>query len=269
MRRSLVLVLALAGCGESTAVVTPPPEWILTWSDEFEGEAGSLPDPSRWTFDVGGSGWGNAQLEFDTARAENARLDGEGNLMIVARREAYEGREYTSARLKTEGLFVTEYGRIEARVLLPTGAGLWPAFWMLGEDFAERGWPECGEIDILEARGQDPRVVHGSLHGPGYFGGSPVTRAYRLPDDRRFDQQFSVFAVEWDPGRISWSVDGETYSTVAARDVLARGRWVFDHPFFLILNLAVGGNFVGPPDARTVFPQVMWVDHVRVFRRAS
>ncbi|MCK6546691.1 glycoside hydrolase family 16 protein [Myxococcota bacterium] len=266
--RATFFLLFLSACAsESDAIVEPPIDWFLSWNDEFDGPAGALPDASRWTFDVGGSGWGNDQLEFDTDRPENVSVDGLGRLAITARREAYEGREYTSGRILTKGLFAQAYGRIEARILLPPGQGIWPAFWMLGADFEEVGWPECGEIDIMEFRGQDRGVVHGSLHGPGYFGGSPVTAAYRLPDDKNFDEAFHVFAVEWDPGRITWSVDDEVYQIVTTSDVLARGRWVFDGPFFILLNVAVGGSFVGPPNANTPFPASMVVDYVRVFER--
>lgn len=268
----LGLVLApfglFAACAAETgSVVEPPIDWFLEWNDEFEGTAGTPPDPSRWTYDVGGDGWGNNQLEFDTDRTENVSLDGNGRLVITARKEAYQGREYTSGRILTRGLFEQQYGRIEARILLPRGQGVWPAFWMLGANFAEVGWPECGEIDIMEYRGQEPKVVHGSLHGPGYFGGEPITAAFRLKDDKTFDQGFHVFAVEWDPGRIAWLVDGEVFQVVTSADVLARGRWAFGHPFFLLLNVAVGGGFVGPPDGNTVFPASMVVDYVRVYRR--
>jgi beta-glucanase (GH16 family) len=271
--RRLTLTLApwalLAACStDSGKIVEPPIDWFLVWNDEFEGDAGSPPDSTRWTYDVGGDGWGNNQLEFDTDRTENVSLDGNGRLLITARKEAYQGREYTSGRILTRGLFEQQYGRIEARILLPRGQGVWPAFWMLGSNFADVGWPECGEIDIMEYRGQDPKVVHGSLHGPGYFGGEPITSAYRLEGDATFDQGFHVFAVEWDPGRIAWLIDGEVYQIVTSADVLARGRWAFGHPFFLLLNVAVGGGFVGPPDATTVFPAAMAVDYVRVYGRS-
>jgi beta-glucanase (GH16 family) len=269
-RNSLVLVvLLLSACvSESDRVVEPPIDWFLQWNDEFDGPAGAPPDAARWTYDVGGSGWGNNQLEFDTDRPENVSLDGQGRLSITARREPYEGREYTSARILTKGLFDQEFGRIEARILLPPGQGIWPAFWMLGANIDELPWPECGEIDIMEYRGQDRGVVHGSLHGPGYSGGEPITAAYRLPDEGTFDTGFHVFAVEWDPGRITWTVDDTVFQVVTTSDVLARGRWVFDEPFFILLNVAVGGSFVGPPSAETPFPVSMTVDYVRVYGRS-
>ena len=240
-----------------------PQELGLVWSDEFEGAAGQLPDPANWRFDVG-TDWGNAQLEYDTARPENVSLDGAGNLAITAREEAYLGRSYTSGRINTSGLFEHDYGRFEARIKLPRGQGIWPAFWLLGDNFGTVGWPACGEIDILEYRGQQPRIVHGSLHGPGYSGGSAVTGSFELAGED-FSDDFHVFAVEWSPGRITWIVDETRYQTVTADDLPAGTTWVFDHPFFVILNVAVGGNFVGPPNASTTFPQTMLVDYVRVY----
>ena len=254
----LVALTALAGtaCEEDDGATT----WRLVWEDEFEGPAGTLPDPARWTFDIG-TDWGNAQLEYDTDRPENVSLDGQGNLAITARREPYQGQEYTSGRIKTQGLFEQAGGRFEARIRLPSGQGIWPAFWMLGANIDSVGWPQCGEIDVMEYRGQEPSVVHGSLHGPGYSGGGAETSRYVL-SGARFDTGFHVFAVEWSTERIEWFVDGERYKIVKRGDV--SGEWVFDAPFFILLNVAVGGGFVGPPNAATTFPQAMLVDWVRV-----
>ena len=234
----------------------------LIWHDEFEGPAGQSPDPAKWQFDIG-TDWGNAQLEYDTDRPENVSLDGAGNLAITAREEPYLGRNYTSGRITTKDLFELQNGRFEARIRLPRGQGIWPAFWMLGADFDEVGWPTCGEIDVMEYRGQEPSVVHGSLHGPGYSAGGAITRRFYLTDST-FDADFHVFAVEWRGDRIDWYVDDQFFQTVTANDV--PGEWVFDHPFYMILNVAVGGTFVGPPDATTAFPQTMLVDWVRVYR---
>jgi beta-glucanase (GH16 family) len=270
MKRAAALTAALAAtaaCGEEGGVVEPPVRWDLVWSDEFDGPAGSAPRTDNWQLDVGGDGWGNDQLEYDTDSANNAAHDGQGNLVISAREESLGGRAYTSARIKSMDRFEQQYGLFEARVQLPAGQGIWPAFWMLGADFDEIGWPACGEIDIMEYRGQDPTAVLGSLHGPGYSGADAISTTTRLPGGAGFDETFHVFAVEWDPGRISWSLDGEVYQIVVTREVLGRGPWVFDHPFFLLLNVAVGGDFVGAPDASTVFPQAMRVDYVRVFAR--
>jgi beta-glucanase (GH16 family) len=249
----------------------PTGAWRLVWSDEFEGPAGTRPDAARWTFDVGTgvNGWGNAQLEYDTDRPQNVSLDGSGNLAITARRESFGGREYTSARIKTQGLLARAYGRFEARIRLPAGQGIWPAFWMLGASFPAVGWPACGEIDVMEYRGQEPSRVAATVHGPSYSGGGGIGRAYDLPGGARFDQGFHVFAVEWDPGWLVFSVDGVEFHTVTPLSLPVEDDWVFDAPFFLLLNVAVGGNYVGPPDGSTTFPQTMLVDWVRVYERET
>lgn len=255
----ILISILLLNCTDSTG--PEGREWNLVWQDEFNGSAGQLPDSTKWGFDIG-TDWGNAQLEYDTDRPENASLDGNGNLAIIARKESYMGSAYTSARINTKGLFEKQYGRIEARMKLPWGQGLWPAFWMLGSNIDAVGWPNCGEIDIMEYRGQKTSRVHGSLHGPGYSGGQPVTDSYDLPNGR-FDTAFHLFAVEWGEDYIEFFVDDKRYQTVEKGDV--PGDWVFDHPFFILLNVAVGGNYVGPPNANTVFPQTMLVDYVRVY----
>ena len=254
-----LLLAGAAACGGDD----PEPAWTLVWSDEFEGAAGELPDAEKWAFDVG-TDWGNRQLEYDTDRAENVSLDGNGSLAITARREFYMGSAYTSGRIKTLGLFEQAYGRFEARIKLPVGQGIWPAFWMLGNNFPTIGWPNCGEIDIMEYRGQEPSVLHGTIHGPGYSGGAGVTSRYTLPGGR-FDTDFHVFAIEWSSEGIDWFVDDTMFHSVSRGDT--PGTWVFDHPFFILLNVAVGGHFVGSPDDSTTFPQSMLVDWVRVHQR--
>lgn len=272
--RSLCLVMLAAavsvlavGCGSSDEVVSPEP-WVLTMADEFEGDEGTPPDPTIWTYDIGGDGWGNNQLEYNTDRVENVSLDGEGHLRIRAIEESYEGNEYTSGRIKTQGLFEQEHGRFEARIKLPEGAGLWPAFWMLGANIAEAPWPECGEIDILEFQGQRPARMFGTLHGPGYAGGEAISEDVVLPNGETFADDFHVFAIEWDPGRIAFLVDGDVYNTIHSADVRTLGDWVFNNEFFMILNLAVGGTLGGPVGPDTVFPADMLIDYVRVFERA-
>jgi beta-glucanase (GH16 family) len=257
-------VFLFVGCGDGTTSGPSGTDWRLVWEDDFEGPAGQLPDAANWRFDIG-TDWGNAQLEFDTDRAENVSLDGAGHLAITARRESYMGQEYTSARITTQDRFERTNGRFEARIRLPRGQGIWPAFWLLGADIDEVGWPTCGEIDVMEFRGQEPSVVHGSLHGPGYSAGDAITRRYYLAD-ATFDADFHVFAVEWRRDTIDWWIDDEHLQTVTSNDV--PGDWVFDHPFYIILNVAVGGGFVGPPDATTTFPQSMLVDWVRVYEEA-
>jgi beta-glucanase (GH16 family) len=274
MRRSLasrtwivllagVLTAGFGRCGDE-------PRWTLTWSDEFDGPAGQPPDPARWTFDVGTgvTGWGNGQLEYDTARPENASLDGAGNLAITARRESFQGSAYTSARMLTRDLLAQRYGRFEARIKLPRGQGVWPAFWMLGANFDGANWPACGEIDVMEYRGQDPLRVTGTIHGPGYSGGSAITGNRDLPGPAGFDDAFHVFGVEWTPDWIAWDLDGVTWQVVVPAQLPRGAAWVFDKPFYMILNVAVGGGYVGPPDP-SVFPQTMLVDWVRVYRQAD
>lgn len=273
-----------AGCSSSDTVTAPEARFELVWSDEFDGLEGLPPDGTRWTFDIGTGpnfdGWGNNQLEFTTDLPQNVSLDGEGNLAITARRipaedqEAFVERAYTAGRITTKGKFATRYGRIEARMLLPAGQGIWPAFWMLGDTFPEETWPGPGEIDIMEFRGQDPTAVFANVHGPGYCGSpfncgsGPVGGAFRFDSPLGFDDRFHVFAVEWDPERIAWFVDDTVYATVKPSDVAGAGEWVFDEPFFLLVNLAVGGAFVlQDPDDTTPFPSTMLVDYVRVYKR--
>jgi len=273
---AILLVLSpLWACADTPATQPSPSPapgaWSLTWSDEFDGPSGTTVDRTKWTLDLGGGGWGNQELESYTDRSSNASLDGAGNLAIVASRERFTGtdgvaRNYTSARLKTQGLFAQTYGRFEARLKVPHGHGIWPAFWMLGSDIDGVGWPVCGEIDVMENIGREPLAVHGTLHGPGYSGGSGIGASYSLPSGQRFADDFHVFAVEWESNAIRWYVDGALYQTRTPADLPGGTRWVFDHPFFIILNVAVGGSWPGSPDASTVFPQRMLVDYVRVYR---
>jgi beta-glucanase (GH16 family) len=274
--RPTVLVVALLTsvvCGSSAPDQpsgTPAPGALtLAWSDEFDGADGSRPDPSRWMHDLGGGGWGNDELQTYTDRPENAVIR-DGSLIITARAEHHVGddgiaREYTSARLKTLGRFEQAYGRIEARMRLPRGQGLWPAFWMLGADIGAVGWPACGEIDIMEHIGREPLTVYGTLHGPGYSGAGGIGASVSSADGRPFAAAFHVFSVEWEPDQIRWYVDGQRYQTRRPSDLPAGSRWVFDHPHFVLVNLAVGGSWPGPPDDTTEFPQELQVDWVRAY----
>jgi len=236
-------------------------DWQLVWSDDFEGPAGQSPDAAKWAYDLGTGqdGWGNQELQSYTNNPANVSLDGDGNLVITAIRS---GNSFTSARIKTQGLFSQKYGRFEARLITPYGPGIWPAFWLLGDNVETTGWPQFGEIDIMELRGQEPDVIHGSIHGPGYSGGNPVTKAYALINGR-FDADYHLYAVEWDEDRIDFFVDEYLYQRIERDDV--PGLWVYDHPFFIILNLAVGGNYVGFPTEQTPFPQKMVIDYVKVY----
>lgn len=245
----------------------------LIWSDEFNGPNGSRPDSSKWVVVTNDSGYGNNELEYYTSRPANVE-ERNGSLMLTARREKYTGKDgqtrlYTSGRIESRERFQIKYGRIEARIKLPRGQGIWSAFWLLGSNFARVGWPDCGEIDIMENVGSELSKVHGSLHGPGYSGGHPLTGIYALPGGRRFSDGYHVFAIDWAPRSIRFYVDGVLYETQTPKDVPAGHRWVFDHPFYIVLNVAVGGFWPGNPNATTKFPQTMRVDYVRVYRLAS
>jgi beta-glucanase (GH16 family) len=242
----------------------PERSWTLTWSDDFEGEAGAAPDNTKWAFDIGASGWGNSELQNYTSRPSNVQLDGSGKLVITARAESFAGASFTSARIKTKDLFAQAYGRFEARIKTPTGPGIWPAFWMLGADIDTNPWPQCGEIDIMEQRGQQSSTNYGSVHGPGYSGGGAITKPYSLTEGR-FDENYHIYAIEWGEGYIDYFVDNFLYQRITPDGVT--GKWVYDHPFFIILNVAVGGNFVGFPTTGTPFPQSMYVDYVKVYKQ--
>ncbi len=254
-----ITVLISCSTDESQEVVNNFKNIVV--SDEFDTD-GAL-NSALWTFDIGrgDNGWGNNELQYYTDRPENVKIEN-GLLHITAREESFEGANFTSARIKTQGLFEKQYGRFEARIQLPWGQGIWPAFWLLGNDCEENTWPLCGEIDIMEYRGQEPTKVLGSLHGPGYSAGEAVTKSYILENDR-FDTGFHVFGIEWGPDFVNFYVDDALYNRITPEDV--PGEWVFDHPFYIIMNVAVGGSFVGPPNAETQFPQTMLVDYIRVY----
>jgi beta-glucanase (GH16 family) len=260
---SLRLIAASGGRQASSS-------WELVWSDEFDRPDGSTPDPKKWKHDIGGNGWGNRELEYYTDRPTNSSVR-EGKLRITAIRENYTGadrvaRQYTSARLKTLGTFTQAYGKFAARIQIPRGQGMWPAFWMLGGDIEKNGWPQCGEIDIMENIGREPSTVHGSMHGPGYSGDDGFTSIFHFPAGVKFADDFHEFAVEWEPGSARFFVDDHQYAEFKPSQLPAGKKWVFDHPFFLLLNVAVGGDWPGPPDATTQFPQSMLVDYVRVYK---
>lgn len=256
-----VVSLSFTGCDEDEKQSVSSRNWQLVWSDEFNGSAGELPNESKWDFDLGNNGgWGNQELENYTKNPENVSLDGKGNLVITAIKT---GNTYTSARVKTQGKFTQAYGRFEARLKTPYGPGIWPAFWMLGANVGEVGWPMCGEIDIMELKGQQPNIIHGTIHGPGYSAGNALSSTYALRFGR-FDQEYHIFALEWTPDQLDFYCDGYLYKRITKQDV--PGQWVYDHPFFLILNVAVGGNYVGFPTEQTPFPQKMTIDYVKVYQ---
>ena len=254
----MILFTVVSSCTDETQEVTNIKNLVI--SDEFEVDG--APDPSIWGFDIGNGedGWGNNELQYYTDRPENVTVQN-GKLLITARKESFEGSSYTSSRLVTKGKFEQRYGRFEARMRLPYGSGIWPAFWMLGGDIDTNPWPAAGEIDIMEYAGSSPTVVFGSVHGPGYSGGEAITKEYKLQNDR-FDTKFHVFGIEWGPKYINYYIDDVLYNQITPADVT--GEWVFDKPFYILINLAIGGPF-GVPNDETVFPQTMLVDYVRVY----
>ena len=259
------------------AAIGTPSSWRLVWSDEFNSRAGTAPNPSVWGREVGDgtangiAGWGNSELEYYTDGTDNVATDGQGNLKITAKEAdgslmCYYGPcEYTSARLLTKNRFEVAYGRLEARIKVPEGAGLWPAFWMLGTDIDQVDWPQTGEIDIMEFVGRVPTEVFGTLHGPGYSGGQSYGGTYDLQEP--VGDRYHVFSVEWQPDKIVWYIDGIQFFAATPDDPFLQGKqWVFNHPFFILMNVAVGGNFGGTVGEDTVFPQSMAVDYVRLYQ---
>ena len=252
----LLWILALA--------ITPAlPQTRLIFQDEFEGAAGSPPDPTKWTYDLGAGGWGNNELERYTDARVNVEQDGRGHLLVRATKNS--SGQFESARIKTQGRFSFTYGRVEARMKLPRGQGVWPAFWMLGNDIQTVAWPACGEIDIMENIGREPNTIHGTIHGPGYSGAHGIGAPFVFEKSELPSDSYHVYAVDWRPNRIDFLVDGSVYQTITPEELPAGTKWVYDHRFFLLLNLAVGGSWPGAPDATTVFPQELSIDWIRVY----
>jgi len=280
------LTIGISSCeNDEKQIVTT--KLNLVFEDEFD--VNGTPDATKWTFDIGrgplNDGWGNSELQY--YKSENAMVQN-GYLIITAQSEAFGGANHTSARLKSRNKFEQKYGRFEARIKLPQGKGMFPAFWLLGENFCEAQsiidnnvtcdsslpnyeqgnvlWPQCGEIDIMEYIGNKPTEVFGTIHGPGFSGGNSISKKYNLTNDR-FDTGFHVFGIEWGENYINWYVDNALYSQITRSDVEKKGgQWVFDNSFYMLLNLAVGGNLPGSPDANTTYPQRMIVDYVRVYQ---
>jgi len=241
----------------------------LIWSDEFNGPAGTAPSASMWTHDVGAYGASDNELQTYTDDLANASLDGHGNLAIVARRQTATGRDgltrsYTSARLETVGLFSVKYGLIEARMKIPAGTGLWPAFWMLGDDIVHVGWPASGEIDVMEALGQNPFTYRTTIHGPS--GKSGYSRGQNFDASRSLAAGFNIYGVSWKENSITFLFNGAPWATVTPADLAPGEAWVFNRPFHLLLNLAVGGDYPGPPNSSTPFPATLLVNWVRVYQ---
>ncbi|MEO0459302.1 MAG: glycoside hydrolase family 16 protein [Myxococcota bacterium] len=310
---SLIWAVLGIGCSDDDDdFIQAPPGFAQIFADEFNLPEGVSPDPAKWTYDIGigENGWGNNEQQYYTDATDNVSMDGQGNLVITAReipeelRTDFENRVYSSARIKTQGLFEHEYGIFEARIQLPSGQGMWPAFWMLGDDIDRVGWPRTGEIDIMEYNGALPDEVSAAVHGPGFNADASIFRKYRQPERDangealtaedgdvvtvNFDEGFHTYTVQWDPAIITWFVDGDEFFRLSAEEVQAtaaancedgsieggcagfsrRDRWPFDHPFFMLLNVAVGGTFVQnqlPVEGQ--LPQSMKIDYVRVFER--
>jgi beta-glucanase (GH16 family) len=277
------VIAALAGC--STVLATAPAPNAsrhqtsgadareaaarLIWSDDFNGPAGAPPDPAKWHAVTGPYGADSHELEYYTDRSTNVTLDGAGNLVITARRETYSGdsvtRQYTSARIETGGLFQTMYRELDARIKLPEGQGLWPAFWALGSDYARVGWPGSGEIDMMEELGKNPFVFYGSIHGPSRASPDGWTITVAKRSRASLAARFHVYGVRWSPGKVVFTLDGVPYGARTRADLKPGDRWALNHPFYLLLDLAVGGDWPGSPNASTPFPARMLVDWVRVY----
>lgn len=290
----LVVAMAagVAAIRKNDAAEPPAAEWKLVWSDEFDGKD---IDKAKWDFDLGNGldeadGWGNDELEYYTRERENVFVK-EGMLRIRAVKKSHRGFEYTSARLKTRkkdgtALFAKKYGRFEFRAALPTGRGIWPALWMMPQDETYGGWPASGEIDVMESRGQEPTKVLGTLHyGSPAPANTHTGNDYVLPRETTI-ADFHVYTLEWEPGEIRWSVDGHCYAKQsfwwsssltngaagtepASKADLNAWPAPFDRPFYLLMNVAVGGRFLGNPDKTTVFPVEMAVDYVRVYDKVG
>lgn len=269
--KTLACLLLLAIATSSAQVISRK----TAFRDEFNGPSGAMPDSAKWTAEVGGGGWGNQELQYYRNSPENAYMDGNGNLVIKAIKEPaqstlscwYGPCRYTSARLITKAKFDRRYGRVEARIKVPRGKGVWPAFWMLGSNIDTVSWPQCGEIDIMEHIGREPNTVYGTLHGPGYSGANGISTAFNLPGGAAVADTSHVYTIEWSASEIRWYVDGAQFKIVKPKNLPTGSAWVFDRPFFIILNFAVGGSWPGSPDDTTAFPQTMEIDYVRVFSR--
>ena len=259
----LRLVVILVGGMLGT---TSQAQWKMVWNDEFTQPDGTQPDAAKWDFDLGtgSSGWGNNELECYTDRTNNVRIEG-GQLIIEAQKEHFGKSEYTSGRLLTRVKSSWTYGRFEARIKIPSGHGIWPAFWMMGTNLNQVNWPNCGEIDIMENIGKEPNIIHGTIHGPGYSGDKGIGGPYQLPSGAAFADDFHIYAMEWTTNTISWFVDSKQYFKINAANIPKGSEWVYTKPEFILINLAIGGNWPGYPDNTTVFPQRMVVDYVRVY----
>lgn len=272
--RMVVALLAIATsvapalASEPTAVATITKK--LLWRQEFNGKANTAPDPKAFTYDLGdGGGWGNSEQQYYTKQRQNIRIDGKGNLVISAVRipdplffDPCISCQFTSARVKTQDRVGFRYGRMEARIKIPAGVGTWPAFWMLGADLGKTTtWPDSGEIDIMEAKGSQQNWAYGTVHGPGYSGGQAIGGLYISP--QTLSEGYHVYSIDWKPNLIEFYVDGNPYFSIDP-SLLGGRRWVFNKEYFLILNIAMGGNFTGEidPDLKQAD---MYIDYIRYY----
>lgn len=252
------------GSTQKTNNQTQKNDWKLIWCDEFNGKNGESVDPEKWVIEIGNNnGWGNKELQYYTGNTDNLSIQ-DGSLVIKALQQEMEGFGYTSARIKTKEKFAFKYGKIEMSAKLPYGQGIWPAFWMLGFDIDTVPWPDCGEIDIMEFIGRSPDTIYGTLHGPEYHGAIGIQGFVCHGVDIHND--FHTYGVEWDSESIRWFFDGKLYHTVLKEKMPATYTWVYDREFFILLNLAVGGEWPLYPDDTTQFPQSYIIDYVRVYQ---
>jgi beta-glucanase (GH16 family) len=255
------IILLVVGCSnDQKQTVTTLNQLVLEENFNIPG----APNNALWSNNIGtgNNGWGNNELQYYTDRPQNIKVE-DGLLKITAIKEPFMGSGYTSGRILTKGKFEQKYGRYEARIKMPWGKGLWPAFWMLGANSETVAWPQCGEIDIMEYLGSKPTSIFGTVHGPGYSGGNAISKTYALTNDR-FDNDFHIFGIEWGENYVNYYVDNVLYNQITPKDV--KGEWVFNQSFYIILNMAVGGSFPGTPNAETTFPQTMLVDYVKVYK---
>lgn len=276
---AMVALASLACTGSPPPVVPPVPRnWIQVWSDEFDGAAGSRIDGTKWGYDIGDGcrdgncGWGNNEKEYYTDASENIALNGQGQLAIIARSAPsgltcyYGPCRYTSAKITTRGKVLVAPGRVEARIKLPAGQGLWPAFWMLGHTHPAIPWPACGELDIMENKGSQPNTTSSAVHGPGYSGATPLAHARTLAAGT-FSADFHTFAIEWDPAHVRFFIDDTAHYAITRSALEQFGKSILDQPFYLIINLAVGGHFDGDPQSDAILPATMLIDYVRAYAR--
>ena len=253
---------------------------MLTWSDEFDGASGARIDNTKWSYDIadgcaqGICGWGNSEKQYYTDAPENVALNGQGQLMIVARQAPagiacyYGACRYTSGKITTRGIMSAAPGRVEARIKLPAGQGLWGAFWMLGQGHPNIPWPLCGELDVMESKGSQPGTTSSAVHGPGYSGNTPFAQAHSLAANAA-SEDFHIYAVEWDSVHVRFFVDDVAHYGITRQAIEKYGQSILNKSFYVILNLAVGGHFDGDPQSDAIFPATMLVDYVRVYTPCS